>query len=30
VVFEYRSIDANGNVEATKALPFTPVGRHDD
>ncbi|HEX6327877.1 MAG TPA: alpha/beta hydrolase-fold protein [Jiangellaceae bacterium] len=30
VVFEYRSIDANGNVEATKALPFTPVGKHDD
>lgn len=30
VVFEYRSTDANGNVEATKALTFTPVGKHDD
>lgn len=30
VVLEYRSTDANGNVEATNALPFTPVGKHDD
>jgi hypothetical protein len=29
VVFEYRSTDANGNVEATKTLTFTPVGKHD-
>lgn len=28
VVFEYRSIDANGNVEATNTLTFTPVGKH--
>lgn len=29
VVFEYRSVDANGNVEEAKALTFTPVGKHD-
>lgn len=28
-VVEYRSVDANGNVEEANALTFTAVGRHD-